>query len=251
MSTQRESQYRWLLTYSSSSDSFILRNQAQQVLVQNDSKPVQKFNKLEPPNHPFSLRLCNQIAKLTPAFEHLCFHERLVEPVVNLLVQIKEWRDSAPTNKDCRTCRLSPSTLDANKENATTCFILLQNPSMPISSQLIVMALQAYCRLVDEADRSWSRMAQSQVQFGIFDQDLRFNQATRNAAWLTWVAMLFLASSHTDALTSSMGMRLLDQQQPKRSWTDRAKICQSYFWEPHFSGMVLENVFQLQESSLE
>ncbi len=191
----------YIATYQFLAASYILHSQFQHSLVRHDGEPVQTLKNINPPDHPFSLDLCRQIAKLPPAFEELCFREHLAESVIELLVQIKVWRDAVQTDNDNRKFGLSQSMLNANHKNATACFVLIQNPHLPARDQLIVIALQAYCTLLDDGDCGWSRMGQMQGHTGLFNEYLRFDRATRDAEWLTWVAMLLLASSHTDALT--------------------------------------------------
>jgi hypothetical protein len=171
--------------------------------------------------------------------------------VVELLAQVGVWRNIwcavDDKNSDNRYRFLHTESIEANWQNAMNCSILLQDSDLPIRDRLIVMALKAYCAVMDDSDRGCMNLAQLQGDTGMLfpSPALCFDPATRDAHWLTWVAMILLASSHTDALTWSLGMHLLDQQKSKRDWMDRLQLCWDYLWEPEFSDKVMEKLLYL------
>ena len=123
----------------------------------------------------------------------------------------------------------------------------MQNPTLPLRDQLVVMALKAYFTLMDDSETGCMNLAQLQMHTGILQPNLCFCDETRDAGWVTWVAMMFLACSHTDALTWSLGRRLLDQQKPKRTWMQRFQLCENYLWEMQFSYNILEKLYHQRQ----
>lgn len=231
--------------------SFTLHNQTQQTLRHRYRQPLTPSTEAQAPEYRFSQHISNRIAGLSPAFQALCFNEQLVDHVVELLAQVGVWRNMwcAINDKDSDKSYpfLDTESIEANWQNAMNCSILLQDPELPIRDRLIVMALKAYCAVMDDSDRGCMNLAQLQGDTGMLfpSPSLCFEPVTRDAHWLTWVAMLFLASSHTDALTWSLGIHLLDQQKRNRDWMDRLNICWDYLWEPEFSEKVMEKLLYL------
>ncbi|KIX99968.1 uncharacterized protein Z520_04606 [Fonsecaea multimorphosa CBS 102226] len=234
----------WLATVT---DSFITHAECHRAIVSHPGTAAPKVRSLDRPVHPFSPALCAQIARLPQAFEEFCINQRPVAAVIDVLSDIAAWVAAvkATASEDGREHLFVDSALlEANLNNATRCFELLQSADLPLQDQLVLMALQAYCSLVDSSERGrFLNLAYLQIHAGLLPSTFCFPGASHpqshEAEWLTWVGMMMLTSSHTNDLTWSLGMRILDHQGLKQSWMQKIRICEKFFWNERFSYQVL------------
>ncbi|KIW94080.1 uncharacterized protein Z519_05396 [Cladophialophora bantiana CBS 173.52] len=231
-------------------DSFIAHAECQRALVRRQGISTYTFKGLSRPVHPYSPVICAQIAKLPRAFEEVCINERPLIAVIDIISDVAAWVDAAKANTSEHTeshPSLNGTLIEANLTNGTKCFELLQNPHLPLQDQFLLMALQAYCSIMDYSERGrFLNLAYLQVHTGLLPSSFLFPDSTHRrshqAEWLTWVGMMMLASSHIEALTWSLGMRILDEQELKHSWMQRIRICEKFFWNEQFSYQVLRKL---------
>ena len=222
--------------------SFTVHTECQQALVRLNGSASPSHEKLKPPVLPFSPEICAQLAKMPRAFEELCMRDCLMAPVIGVLSEVATFINATKPDEGYWLEDLSPDLVEANYANATKCFVLLQNPQLPLQDQLILMALQAYCALIDRTERGrFLNLAYLQIHTVLLPMSLYSGQS-QNLQWLTWVGMMMLASSHTDSLTWALGTRILEQQRFQNSWAQRLEICGKYFWNDDFSVMVLQKL---------
>ncbi|KAJ9606339.1 hypothetical protein H2200_009300 [Cladophialophora chaetospira] len=225
-------------------DSYIVHTERQQELVRLTGSASPRKEKLQPPVLPFPPKICAQLASLPRGFEEVCLRTCLMAPVLEVLSEVAA---VVRATKPCEAywmqeLLVSPELVNANFANATKCFTLLQNPHLPLQDQLILMALQAYCALIDSTARSrYLNMAYLQIHTVLLPKSL-YSRQSQNLYWLTWVGMMMLAASHTDSLTWALGTRILEQQKFRNNWAQRLEICKQFFWNDDFSVMVLQKL---------
>ncbi|OAP59257.1 hypothetical protein AYL99_06555 [Fonsecaea erecta] len=229
---------------------FIAHAECRRAIFRQPDPAAYEYGGLDRPVHPFSPALCNRIARLPPAFEEFCINERPVAAVIDILSDVSAWVDAVNANasedeKEYLIC--NSSLLEENLNNATRCFELLENTHLPIQEQYVLMALQAYCSLMDYSDRGrFLNLAYLQIHAGLLPSNFSFpdNAHPRNqqAEWLTWVGMMMLASSHTNDLTWSLGMKILGGQGLKHSWMQKIRVCEKFLWNGNLSYQVLRKI---------
>lgn len=228
------------------------------------SAPPQTSTRLEPLPDPIPPGVLSDLAQLSPAMRETCIRERLVVPVIAVLAQMSAWSRAAHRIDDHHSVGKNigkplqnpshrPALVDANRKHSAICFMLLQNPNLPVSDQLVVMALRAYCVLVDDKESSRLNLAMLQTHADLFhgpNLNLSENKILSDAQWLTWVACMLLAASHTDSLTWSLGMRILDLQTSRgqSGWLQRLELCEKYLWEKDFSFKVMEKLVHVNQN---
>ncbi|KIW23714.1 uncharacterized protein PV07_11893 [Cladophialophora immunda] len=237
----------WLATVT---DSFITHAECQRAIVRHRGTTAYNLKDLRRPVHPFPPPLCAEIARLPRAFEEFCINECPTVAVIDILSNIAEWVQALKAGSsgyEARHLVLNSVLLETNLNNARRCFELLQNIHLPLQDQFVLMALQAYCSLVDYSERgSFLNLAYLQIHASVLPSSLCFPGSTKprshQAEWLTWVGMMLLASSHTNDLTWSLGMRILDEQELKHSWMQKIRICDKFFWNERFSYQLLRKM---------
>jgi hypothetical protein len=212
------------------------------------AKAAHPIQELRRPEYPFSSPVCAIVATLPLPFEELCF-EHLVEPLIELLGRINEWACALTSNRNknrggSQTC-VPQAMVDENFSNSIALFVLMQHPELPTRDQLVVMAMKGWCALMDQTETNrYLHRTNLELHADMISPTLVTELAgdQRNVNWLTWVAMLLLASSHIDARAWSLGMRILDGQEFQKSWEQRLAICKNFFWDTEFSSIVLQKV---------
>ncbi|KIW84077.1 hypothetical protein Z517_03323 [Fonsecaea pedrosoi CBS 271.37] len=237
----------WLATVT---DSFVSHAECQRAVCRQLGGKAYTAKHLRRPVHPFPPALCAKISRLPQGFEDFCISERPVAAVIDIILVITAWLDSvraAVSRGEESYLLASRGLVEANLTNATRCMELLQHPHLPLHDQFVLMALQAYCSLMDWSERGrFLNMAYLQVHTGLLPSSPCFLDTSYprryQAEWLTWVGMTMLASSHTNDLTWSLGTRILGKQEVERSWMERIRICERFFWNERLSYQVLRKM---------